>query len=255
MDEAIKEKKIRAPFNFSSVRLFATVMASIFVVEFGIMLVLQVFIPPIRLLANLVDATSLTIILYPALYFLVFKPLIQKNLEESSEKHALQKSEARLQEAQKIAAVGSWDWDLPTDTHTWSNEESRIFGRDPNLPPATYKEFLAFVHPDDRNRVMEKTEATIKAGVPFEDEFRIIRTDGQERILDACAERFLDANRKPIRLAGTVHDVTEHKKLEKELNEKVGDLERMNKLMIGRELKMVELKEELEKLRGGEHRR
>lgn len=251
MDKKIaKKKKTRIPSS-EPVRLLVVLTASIFIVEFGIMLVLQTFIPPTDIREIFIDAFALTIIEYPIVYYFAFKPLVRKNAEEISKKETLQKIEARLQEAQQIAAVGSWDWDLSTDKHTWSNEESRIYGRNPNLPPATYEEFLTFVHPEDRKRIMDGVKATLKTGVPFQGEYRIIRPNGEERVVDGRVMRFLDEKGKPVRLAGTVHDITEHKKLEEELQEKVDDLEKANKLMVDRELKMIELKKEIEKLKKG----
>lgn len=247
MNEEAKETK-KSLFEYSNpIRLFSVLIASIFLVEFGIMVVLPYVFKTPGFIENLSDAAALIVITFPALYYLAFRPLIRKKRKEQEVEETLQRIGARLQEAQEIAVVGSWDWDLATDTHTWSAEQNRIFGRDSNLPALTYEKFLGFIHPDDRKIVEEGTKTALTTGV-FQGEYRIIRPNGEERIVDARAVRFLDANGKPVRLAGTVHDVTQHKKLEKELQNKLNDLERTNKLLIDRELKMIELKKENEML-------
>ena len=143
--------------------------------------------------------------------------IVRDVTERKRAQEALKKSEANLREAQQIAAVGSWEWDLATDTHFWSEEESRILGRDPSLPAPNLKEFLAFVHPEDRKKVEDDANATFKTGTPFQTEYRIIRTDGEERNVESRGKRFDDADGKPIRLAGTIHDITERKQAEQAL--------------------------------------
>ena len=65
----------------------------------------------------------------------------------------MKESEERLAEAQRIAHIGNWDWDIVTDGLYWSDEIYRIFGRNPQEFGATYNEFLSYIHPDDRENV------------------------------------------------------------------------------------------------------
>ena len=65
----------------------------------------------------------------------------------------LKESESSLAEAQRMAHIGNWDWNLVTGEVHWSDELYRIFGRSPQESGATYNEFLSYVHPDDRDRV------------------------------------------------------------------------------------------------------
>ncbi len=130
---------------------------------------------------------------------------------------ALRDSEEKLREAQKIAEIGSWDWELDTGKVRWSDEESRILGLDPKLPPPTFEGFLAYVRAEDKEKVRDSIEAMQRTGEPFHLEYRIRRSNGDERILDARGRRYEDAGGRPVRLAGTVHDITDLRQIEDRL--------------------------------------
>jgi diguanylate cyclase (GGDEF)-like protein/PAS domain S-box-containing protein len=119
-----------------------------------------------------------------------------------------------LAEAQRLAQLGSWSWDLREDTAVWSAELFRIFGRDPALGAPARPEFLAYVAVEDHVR----TEAWYAAMLADDDradlEFRITDGDGVERVLHAVASR---DNRRRGRYVGTVQDVTRLRAIEAEL--------------------------------------
>ncbi len=129
----------------------------------------------------------------------------------------LRESAAKLREAQRLAGVGSWDWILAGDVHLWSDEQNRIFGRDPSLPPPNFGDYLTYVHPDDRQLVKDSVDGMLKSGAPFDMEYRIVRSDGETRTLKALGRRYEDADGKPIRLGGTVQDITERKRIEERI--------------------------------------
>lgn len=129
---------------------------------------------------------------------------------------ALRKSRANLSEAQRIARLGSWKWDLETNELFWSDQIYRIFGVEPQQFGATYDAFLQYVHPDDRTRVQESVRAALHTWRPYDIEHRIVRPDGTERVVHEHAEVITDAAGTPTSMVGTVQDVTEYAQLKTE---------------------------------------
>jgi PAS domain S-box-containing protein len=131
---------------------------------------------------------------------------------------ALRRSEHSLAEAQRIAGLGNWDWDIVTNGLAWSDEIYRIFGLAPREFGATYPAFLERVHPDDRTRVEEAVRRAIEDDVPYDIDHRIALPDGTVRIVHEQAEITRDAAGAPIRMIGTVQDITERKLIEDALD-------------------------------------
>ena len=130
---------------------------------------------------------------------------------------ALKQGETRLAEAQRIAHVGSWEWEVASDTVAWSDELYRIFGRTPQEFGNTYESFLAYVHPDDRRLVEEEIRVAYETGQPFAFEHRVVRPDGGVRTLQSRGEVFTDEDGERVNMAGTAQDITERKALEERL--------------------------------------
>lgn len=127
---------------------------------------------------------------------------------------ALRESEERLAEAQRIAHVGSWEWRIKEDTLHWSDEIYRIFGFTCDMVP-NYEKFVAAVHPDERLKVQEAVEHSLKTGEPYVVEHRIYRTDGVERVLHEQGEVHYDEKGEPAVMIGAVLDITERKTAER----------------------------------------
>lgn len=127
--------------------------------------------------------------------------------------------ESQLAEAQAVAHIGSWTWDLVTNRLDWSDELYRICGVDSERFSGTYEGFAALVHPDDRQRVEDAVAATLAHDRPFNVDHRIVRPDGTTRVLRAQAMVVRDAAGAPVRLVGTGQDVTEWKQAENALRE------------------------------------
>ena len=128
----------------------------------------------------------------------------------------LKRSEARLEEAQATAHVGSWDYDLESDEVHWSKELHRIFGI-PEGIPVLFPTFIAAVHPEDRSRVeatIEEARATVGS---YTFEFRIVRADGETRTLLGRGRFLAGADGQPLRATGTAQDITERKEMEANL--------------------------------------
>jgi PAS domain S-box-containing protein len=128
----------------------------------------------------------------------------------------LKRSQARLAEAQQLAHLGSWEWDVVADDLTWSDELYRIYGQDRHSFDATYQGFLECVHSSDRVRVHGLVREALVNGAEFEFEHRIVRPDGEVRVLSARGEAVMDETGQPIRLFGTGLDITQQKRLEQE---------------------------------------
>jgi PAS domain S-box-containing protein len=134
--------------------------------------------------------------------------------ERMQAEEALRKSEANLAEAQRIAQVGSWEWDMGTGKVSWSDELFRIFGVDPRAVAATYDLFLAHLHPEDRAQTLAAGERACADGRPFECEQRMIRADGEIRTLWTSGRVDFDAGGRPVRMYGAVQDITDRRRAE-----------------------------------------
>jgi diguanylate cyclase (GGDEF)-like protein/PAS domain S-box-containing protein len=130
--------------------------------------------------------------------------------------HDLRASEASLANAQRIARLGNWDWDIIGGTLRWSDEIYRIFGTDPRTFSATYQAFLGLVHPDDRAFV-ERSVAEALRGAPYAIDHRIVLADGTVRTVHEQGEVNFDAAGRPVRMAGVVQDVTEKRQRQETL--------------------------------------
>ncbi|WP_341736661.1 PAS domain S-box protein [Microcoleus sp. CAWBG640] len=138
----------------------------------------------------------------------------RKRIEE-----ALRESEESLQIAQRVAHVGSWDYNISTNKIKWSEEMFRIFGRDLVQSEPSYQEFLQIIYLEDREKLDRLVTQAIVTGEPYEIEHRIIRKDGSIRYLLGRGEAQLDAEGNTIGLYGTALDITERKATETALQE------------------------------------
>lgn len=130
---------------------------------------------------------------------------------------ALIKNMESLANAQRIAKLGNWDWDIVNNSLYWSDGIYRIFGLSPQEFGATYEAFLNSVHPDDREFVQRAVDEALHEKKPYAIDHRIVLPDGDIRIVHEHGEVVLDESGRPIRMTGTLQDVTEHKEAEAEL--------------------------------------
>jgi PAS domain S-box-containing protein len=147
----------------------------------------------------------------------------RKRMEES-----LQQSKASLNEAQRIAHLGNWDWNIQTDQLQWSDEIYRIFGLSPQQFGATYEAFLNSVHPEDRGFIDSAVHEALSGNKPYSIDHRIVLPDGTVRIVHEQAEVTFHETGKPIRMIGTVQDITDSKRAEEELKESYEQLRKLS---------------------------
>lgn len=131
----------------------------------------------------------------------------------------LRQSRESLAEAQRIAGLGSWDWDIARGSLRWSDEFYRIFGLSRERFGGTHGAFLEAVHPADRARVEQAVNDALTASKPYDIEHRIVRSDGTERVLRERGEVTFDADGRAVRMVGTGQDVTEQKRVELRLRQ------------------------------------
>ncbi len=127
---------------------------------------------------------------------------------------SLRQSEARLAEAQRMARLGNWDWDIATDTSWWSEEVDEMFGLGPEQPGRAHQSFLDRVHPDDREMVARAVREALQQRKPLSIDHRLVLPDGTERFVHEEAEVTCDDDGNPVRMVGTVQDITERKRAE-----------------------------------------
>lgn len=134
---------------------------------------------------------------------------------------AIAASEASLREAQRIAHMGSWQYDLRDGSVTWSPEVYRIHEVDPAVFRPSYEGFLAFIHPDDRDRVDRAYREAVRLRQPYEIAYRLLLRDGRLKHLRVKGETEYRGD-QPVRTQGMVQDATELTLAEQALREQQG---------------------------------
>jgi PAS domain S-box-containing protein len=124
-------------------------------------------------------------------------------------------TEHSLGQAQAISHFGSYEWDMVTDSLTWSDEQYRLLGLEPGTIEPELKDFTDAVHVDDRDEFAREIEACASTGSAFELDFRILRPDGVTRWIHGKGETTVE-NGTPVRLTGMSHDITGRKEAEDE---------------------------------------
>ncbi len=114
---------------------------------------------------------------------------------------------------------GNWVWDLASGEITWSQNSYRIFGLDPGTVKLSYEAYCRIVHPDDLPAVQIAIDQSLRCCIPFQLEYRIVRRNGQVRILLIGGEPFCEEKGKPLRIAGSVCDITDQRQAEKRLRD------------------------------------
>jgi len=141
----------------------------------------------------------------------------ERTVELAKSNEELKNSKETLTKAQRIARMGNWVWDIVDNKLHWSDEIYRIFGLGPQEFDATFDAFMNFVHPDDKVVVRRAVNEAIYKSIPYNIEHRVVLSDGTERIVHEQAEVTFDENGKPLKMLGTVQDITDLKKREEEL--------------------------------------
>jgi len=137
--------------------------------------------------------------------------------ERKKTEEALREREASLTEAQRIAHLGNWDWDIVKNKVVCSDEVYRIFGRTAQDFKEAHSTFLSSVHPKDKELIEKSINEALYEGKSYNIEYSIVLPDGSVRIVHKKVTVTLDESGKPIRMVGTVQDITERRKMEEQL--------------------------------------
>ncbi len=152
--------------------------------------------------------------------------------ERKTAEQALHESRTLLQEAQKVAGLGCWEWDPENGRMQWSDELYRIYGVDPAVFQPSFEAYLERVHPDDRGRVSETVAGALIDGRGFHLEERIVRPDGAVRVLRSHGEVVKNERGRPLKLLGACFDATEQKASEERLRAAAETLTRLSRRLV-----------------------
>ncbi len=152
---------------------------------------------------------------------------LEKKVNERTEE--LRRSERRLAGAQKIAHLGNWDYDIPRNHFSCSDETFHILGVDPRQVDMTYDAFLDVIHPKDRPMVRNAVHAALYEKKGYNLDYRIILPNDSERVVHAEGQVTFDQSGQPVRMIGIIQDVTEHKQAMVELENAILAAEAANR--------------------------
>jgi PAS domain S-box-containing protein len=143
----------------------------------------------------------------------------RKRVEEERQtlSNALQQSNARLEEAQRVAHIGHYEWKPLEHRVTWSDELYRIYGLPPGKGPIDMAMVFEMVHPEDREKVAREADEAVRSGTPFKAEHRIVRPNGEVRFVQALGTVKRDASGHAYEMFGTGQDITDRKLAEQAL--------------------------------------
>ena len=153
-------------------------------------------------------------LLFTAAPFMVLAVLSE---EGQKAEEALHQSEKELLEAQRVAQVGSWQWNSITDEVTWSRELCRIAGRDPSLKPPTFEEQTQLYTAESWERLKRAVAEALRTGTPYTLDLEMVHADGSTRWITDRGEAWRDETGRIIGLHGIAQDITERKNAEGEL--------------------------------------
>ena len=178
----------------------------------------------IELLITDIPAHELYIRLLIMVCFTVFgiicsRLFAQKNFELTLR----QEVEERLNETQRIALLGSWEWDIVNNSLWWSEETYHIFEFQSG-DKISYDKFIDAIHPDDRSKVLELTKEAAEKGFPLQLDYRIIVSDAELRYIHEKSRPVYDDKKRIVKRMGSVQDVTLQKKSEIDLQDALDEI-------------------------------
>jgi len=148
--------------------------------------------------------------------------LEQRVIERTAQ---LAESDERYQLAEKAAHIGSWDWNISTGALHWSEKIYTLFGLNSDSFHVTYAAFIAAIHPDDRQFVIDAINLTVEQGREYWVEHRVVWPNGQVVWVSEKGAVFYDEDDQPCRMLGVIQDITQRKQTEMDLQQAHDELE------------------------------
>lgn len=194
------------------------------------------------------------------------KQILVRSTERDKAEANYKDSQKKLDLALQGGGIGIWEWDLLTDLTIWDSKMERMFGLNEGEFNQTYEAFKACLHPDDVSIAENAINDALKGITPYDTVYRVLWKNNEVKFIRAKAMVVRDKDDKPVAMIGICIDVSKIKKTEEELKQhrdkleelvnertkelqiKNSDLEQMNRVFVGRELRMVELKERIKDL-------
>ncbi len=180
--------------------------------------------------------------------------VVQDITELKRSEEALRENEGRLRLAQESAHVGIWDWNVETGEVDFTPELNKLYGL-PAGTVTTYSDWTRLVHPDDIERIEAERDEKIAGHESFDVEFRARHSSGEYRWLSTIGGALYNEEGKVTRVFGVNSDITERRRAEEEIRRYTGELQDLNEELsifnssaVGRELRMIELKNEINEL-------
>lgn len=177
---------------------------------------LQVVLPTVFRLPS-IPLTSVSLTLFSLAVVVALRhhqflatPTIEERLEEAQQ--TMRRQSELLAQAERVADLGSWEWDVQANEVRWSKQLYRLFDVVESELEATYEGYLECVHPEDRDMVDGAVWTAMEERRGFTLDHRVLRRDGSERIIHARGRAHLDDEGRVVRMTGTAHDVTEQRK-------------------------------------------
>src|SRR5205085_12159268 len=128
--------------------------------------------------------------------------LTRENLERRQAEENLRESQSQLAQAQQIAHLGSWEWNMIEDKVTWSEETRRLYGFEPDELGLSMEKCIARLHPEDAARVQQAMAEAVRTCQSFDCDHRIIIPDGTERFLHGRGEVVVNEQGQPVKMIG-----------------------------------------------------
>ena len=157
--------------------------------------------------------------------------LIKDITERKNAEDLLKNSEQSLNDAQRIAHIGSWEWDITTNSISWSDELCRIYGMEPDEIEPSFEGFLSILNADTKIIVTKAVDNALSGKAEYDIEFPITFKNSEERFVHAQAIVIRDQDGKPLRMIGSTLDITERKQAEESLRIEKDNLKNIFKAM------------------------
>lgn len=165
------------------------------------------------------DGTIIPVKLHGTLLMIDNEDVIWSTIQDLREEKRTETVELSLANAQRIAKIGNWDWNILTGELWWSDEIYRMFGRTPQSFDATYEAFTQTIHPDDRASVQAAVDLAVADQKDYNIRHRIMQLDGAIRVVQEEGEVTFDETGTATRMTGTVQDITDRVKTENQLQQ------------------------------------